>query len=169
MVSKDLVSTHTHIFHQFCSFVLFHHSKTGDSKALYQFSIAVLILSSFFWVWALINTITGDFDFGVVSFLLVMCTSSYGIRLATTAQGEQPSLLLAKSLTIGSHLLVALNYLLGSVLGFAELDRPGFGAYCAVFVVVWVGIAYRAFVLMKQQQPSTGDVESAECKDTIDK
>jgi hypothetical protein len=96
------------------------------------------------------------FDFGVVSFLTVMCTSSYGIRLSTGAQQGKPSLL-AKSLTIGSHLLVALNYLLGSVLGFGELERPGFGAYCTVFVVVWVGIAYRAFVLMKQ--PSTGDEE----------
>jgi hypothetical protein len=129
----------------------------GDSKALYKFSIAVFIFASFFWVWALLNTIRTNFDFGVVSFLAVMCTSSYGIRL-TAAQGEASPSLLAKSLTIGSHILVALNYLLGSVLGFFELERPGFGVYCAVFVVLWLGIAYRAFVLMKQRS-TMEDVE----------
>jgi hypothetical protein len=84
---------------------------------LYQFSISVLLFSSFFWVWALVNTIRTNFDLGVVSFFTVMCTSSYGIRLATTQ--IEPTLLL-KSLTMSSHLFVALNYLLGSILGFGE-------------------------------------------------
>jgi hypothetical protein len=129
----------------------------GDSKSLYQFSIAVLIFSSFFWVWALVNSIhmeAPNFDYGIVSFVTVMCTSSFGLGLASAK--VQPSLL-AKSMTIGSHILVALNYLLGSLLGFLVLERPGFGVYCAVFVGIWVGIAYRAFSLMKS---STGGEEA---------
>jgi hypothetical protein len=95
-----------------------------------------------------------NFDYGVVSFFTVVCTSSYGMGLAS-AKGH-PSVLL-KSLSIASHVLVALNYLLGSLLGFLVLERPGFGAYCAVFVVIWVGIACRAFSLMKSS--TTGGEE----------
>lgn len=159
MVDKDLFLTYAHIL------FFFHPQITIDSKTSFRhFSIAVFIFSTVFWVWALVNTIRANFDFSVVSFLTVMATSSYGIRLSRmtmtmpTTQQWEPSLL-TKSLTMSSHLLVALNYLLGSILGFGTLERPGFGAYCAVFVVVWVGIAYWAFVLLKQQPPVTGDGE----------
>jgi hypothetical protein len=116
---------------------------------------AIFFFSSFFWVWALKNSIhmeAPNFDYGVVSFVTVMCTSSYGMGLATAKGQPSP---LAKYLTIGSDILVALNFLLGSVVGFLVVERPGFGVYCAVFVLIWLGIAYRTFVLMKK--PSSAD------------
>jgi hypothetical protein len=130
--------------------------KIGDN-ALYQFSAAVFFFSSFFWAWALVNSIhmeAPNFDYGLVSFVTVMLTSSYGMGLAT-ADGQAS--LLAKTLSMASHILVALNYLLGSLLGFLVIERPGFGVYCALFVVIWVGIAYRGFSLMKS---STGGEEA---------
>jgi hypothetical protein len=87
-----------------------------------------------------------NFDYGVVSFVTVMCTSSYSMGLASA--NVQASLLATYTI-MASHILVALNYLLGSVIGFVVLERPGFGIYCVVFVVLWLGIAYRSFSLMK--------------------
>ena len=95
-----------------------------------------------------------NFDYGVVSFVTVMCTSSYGMGLSTAKGQPSP---VVKYTTLASHMLVALNYVLGSVIGFVVLQRPGFGIYCAIFVILWLGIAYRGFSLMKS---STGGEET---------
>ena len=50
------------------------------SPILKSYPKALLITSTFFWLWAVLNTLTKTFDLGTVSFLTVMLTSSSLLR-----------------------------------------------------------------------------------------
>jgi hypothetical protein len=66
-------------------------------------------------------------------------TTSYLLALANL--GKKPMSRLTRILSMSSHVLVALNYLLGAYLGFTFLARPGFGWYCVIFTALWLCIA----------------------------
>jgi len=109
---------------------------------MHSFSLLLLLFASFFWAWALKNTVEMDApnaDLGVLSFLTVMLTSTYMLGVESSPRSSVSGL--TAGLATASHVFVALNYALGCYLGFAVLDRPGFGAYCGIFTVLWFGIA----------------------------
>eukprot|EP00527_Entomoneis_sp_CCMP2396_P009437 CAMPEP_0198138946 /NCGR_PEP_ID=MMETSP1443-20131203/2303_1 /TAXON_ID=186043 /ORGANISM="Entomoneis sp., Strain CCMP2396" /LENGTH=144 /DNA_ID=CAMNT_0043800903 /DNA_START=74 /DNA_END=508 /DNA_ORIENTATION=+ len=122
------------------------------TQKLRIFFIAIFGWSLFFWAWALKNTIgmdggSGEFDLGVLSFGTVLVSSSY--MLGIIASGNfAPASKLLKHATTCSHVFVALNYLLGSYIGFTVLERPGFGLYCVAFSGLWLGIAYYGYSSM---------------------
>jgi hypothetical protein len=124
--------------------------------SLKTFAAGLLSFALFFWAWALKNTAGMDpsnVDLGVVSFGGVVATSSYLLALANV-RAPRPGAM-TRFAVIASHILVALNYLLGAYLGFTILGRPGFGAYCAIFVALWLGIAYLGSRLMKNHGPQS--------------
>lgn len=82
----------------------------------------------------------GQFDLGVVSFGTVIATSSYLLALANTGTVGSVSRLTTVIAT-ASHLLVAANYTIGMYVGITLLKRTGFTIYCAVFTLLWVGVA----------------------------
>ena len=122
-----------------------------DTQKLKIFFAATFAGSLFFWAWALKNTVgmNGEFDLGVVSFGTVMISSSYMMGVTVSSSFASYATKMAKSFTTGTHLFVALNYLLGSYIGFAVLSRPGFGVYCIAFTILWLGVAYCGHNLMK--------------------
>jgi hypothetical protein len=108
---------------------------------LKTYSLAVLLLSLFFWTWALKNTIAMNaplFDFGLLSFGSSCLSSSYLLAIANV--DTRPKFM-TRLLVFGSHGLVALNYALGTYIGIAYLNRPGFALYCGLFCFLWVAIA----------------------------
>ena len=115
-----------------------------------RFAGSVLLLATVFWAWAVKNTVERMFDLGVLSFASVMLTSSY--LLVRAVQHPTISLsTLTNSLAMASHGFVALNYAGGAYLGFASLDRPGFGAYCTIFTALWIGIGLWGAKIMDVQ------------------
>ena len=121
-----------------------------STKSLRIFAIAVLCISLFFWVWALYNTITKQFDAGVVSFLLAAISSTY--LIFTKAPNT-----LGQCLIVASYLLVSVNYMAGIALAFTVLNRPGFGIYCVIFAVVWIGLAVVGNSLVSKSQKASND------------
>ena len=123
-------------------------------KRLRAFALVTLGTSIFFWGWAVLNTIKmdGDIDLGVVSFLTVMVSSSYLLVRTTDGKKTLPVSHLGKVLVTVTHVLVALNYALGSVFAFHWLDpiKVGFGIYCIVFTFLWFGVAYIGSKLMEE-------------------
>jgi hypothetical protein len=121
----------------------------ANIMSLKAFAISLFSFALFFWCWALKNTIHMQppmFDYGIVSFGSVLLTTSYVWALANA--DKKPESRLTRSLAISSHVLVALNYLLGAYIGFTVLDRPGFGWYCIIFTALWLGIASSAARLL---------------------
>lgn len=115
---------------------------TANIMPFKTFAISLFIFAFVFWCWALKNTIRMEpplFDWGLVSFGSVLMTTSYLLALANL--GKKPMSNLTRILAMSSHVLVALNYLLGAYLGFKFLARPGFVWYCAIFTVLWLCIA----------------------------
>ena len=114
------------------------------------FFMATFGWSLFFWSWALKNTVgmNGEFDLGVISFGTVMISSSYMLGVTVTGSFASYVTKSTKAVTTGTHLFVALNYLLGSYIGFVVLSRPGFGLYCVIFTILWLWIAYSGQGLM---------------------
>ena len=98
----------------------------------------------------------GNLDLGVVSFGSVMISSSY--MLGVLSSGSMSFCKSAKVATTCTQVLVAINYFLGAVLGFTALGRPGFGIYCAIFEVLWLGIAYCGQLLMKSMAMGGGSL-----------
>ena len=88
-----------------------------------------------------------NLDLGVVSFGSVLVSSGYMLGVLTSG-----SLVgcprLVKHGTTGTHIFVAINYILGAIIGFTVLGRPWFGVYCIVFTLLWLGIAYYGHLLM---------------------
>jgi hypothetical protein len=112
------------------------------SSSFKTFAIGLFIFAGFFWCWALKNTIrmkAPNFDWGLVSFSSVVLTSTYLLALANL--GQKPTSRMTCILAMLSHLLVALNYILGAYLGFTILARPGFAWYCVTFTGLWLCIA----------------------------
>ena len=121
-----------------------------ETQKLRYFFVATFAGSLFFWAWALKNTIgmNGEFDLGVVSFGTVMISSSYMMGVLISSSFASYATKMAKLFTTGTHIFVAVNYLLGSYIGFAVLSRPGFGVYCIAFTILWLGVAYCGHSLM---------------------
>jgi FlaA1/EpsC-like NDP-sugar epimerase len=119
-------------------------------RSLRIFAIVVLCVSIFFWAWALYNTITKQFDAGVVSFLLAAIASTY--LLFTKAPNK-----VGQCLVVASYLLVSINYMAGVVFAFTVLNRPGFGIYCIIFAVLWIGIAVVGNSLMSKSRKAPGN------------
>uniref|UniRef100_A0A7S1VTB8 Uncharacterized protein n=1 Tax=Grammatophora oceanica TaxID=210454 RepID=A0A7S1VTB8_9STRA len=82
---------------------------------------------------------SGNSDLGVVSFMTVALSSTYLLGL-----GRIPSATITKVIIVATHILVSLNYCVGVYVGFAVLERVGFGIYCVVFAFLWAACA--AFV-----------------------
>ena len=55
-----------------------------------------------------------------------------------------------------SNLLVVLNYALGAYLGLTALGRPGFGLYCVLFTLLWLGSTWYAHEILKKASSSDG-------------
>jgi hypothetical protein len=131
--------------------------------SLKTFAISLFIFAFFFWCWALKNTINMEpplFDWGLVSFGSVLMTTSYLLALANL--GKIPLSRMTRILAMSSHVLVALNYLLGAYLGFTLLARPGFGWYCIIFAALWLCIAGLASRLLvdSERNSSVGSSEN---------
>lgn len=129
-------------------------SNTSTNKPLRIFAVIVLCISLFFWAWALYNTMTKQFDAGVISFLLAAISSAY--LIFTKAPNK-----LGQCLIVASYLLVSINYMVGVAFAFTVLNRPGFGIYCIIFAVLWIGLAVVGnFLVSKSRKaPGNGNVE----------
>lgn len=122
-----------------------------DVGTVILYARCVLSVSIFFWAWALKNTIgmqASNFDLGVVSFGTTALTSTYLLGV-TSSSGGGPFTSRTRVCLAASQGFVALNYALGSYLGFAMLGRPAFGIYCAIFVLIWIGVAVVGARLLK--------------------
>jgi len=147
-----LPHSQTHLLHH--SFTVTRHD--APTKLLRTFGIIILFISLFFWAWAVWNTVTKQFDAGLVSFLLAAVSSTF--LLVKGAPGK-----IGQWLIMGSFLLVALNYLAGAVLAFQVLQRPGFGIYCIVFTILWIVIACVGHhLIFKAQQEKTASKSNCE-------
>ena len=127
------------------------------TRMMKTLATGLLLFSSFFWVWALKNTISMDppkWDYGLVSFMTVMLTSSYLLAFANNNNATRQPGKLIRFLMTSSCLLVALNYALGTYIGYAVLDRNGFALYCLLFTILWFGIAFVASKIMKDSSLS---------------
>jgi hypothetical protein len=122
-----------------------------ENTKLRVFFLGTFFFALFFWCWALKNTVGGDFmDLGVISFGTVVVSSSYMLGVtASYGFGSTASNKLVRIATTCTHLFVAVNYLLGTYVGYVMLSRPGFGIYCIVFTLLWLGIAFFGHSLMK--------------------
>lgn len=120
-----------------------------ETQKARTFFLVTFFFALFFWVWAVKNTIEMDnnLDLGVVSFASVLVSSGYMLGVLSTGPVVN-CVKWVKYATTGSHLFVAVNYLLGAFIGFTVMGRPGFGAYCAGFTFLWLGIAYYGYMLM---------------------
>jgi hypothetical protein len=96
------------------------------------------------------NTVgmTDALDLGVVSFGTVLISSGYMLGVLSAGGSLAHCGKWIQGATTASHVFVALNYLLGSFIGFTVLKRPGFGVYCVLFTLVWCGIAYYGNIVM---------------------
>ena len=146
-------------------------------RHLRLFAIGSATVASAFWVWAIVNTIKGRPDLGIVSFLAVMLSSAGLLRLAAT-KPERPlrndndnnkasanANACASRCVVASHGLVALNYAAGAAVVLvrsfvAEEDdnddnnnsNTGFAIYCIVFAIAWVASAGLGWWLLKQHR-----------------
>jgi hypothetical protein len=121
------------------------------------FASFLIAFALFFWAWALKNTmaLSGNLDFGVVSFGALVAMSSYVLGMAN-AGVIPPQKSVGGILFLVAPLVVALNYVGGAILGFTVLERPGFGIYCSVFVLVWIVIAWYAHEVLKKSSITIG-------------
>lgn len=102
----------------------------------------LIAFSTFFWFWALKNTIKRNVpDLGVVSFGTVITTTSYLLALADHQIPLAQSSTILKGMVIGSHLFVSINYAGGAYLGFTIRKKPKYGWYCAIFTFLWLLLA----------------------------
>ena len=134
-----------------------HHSRMTNMR---NFWIFLILVSLFFWGWALKNTLNifPMVDGGVVSFFTVVVTSTYALCATTAsatanndsavAEGTERISQKARRLITSSHVLVAVNYALGCLYAFLIAERTSFGIYCVVFTILWLGIAKYGHDLM---------------------
>mmetsp|Transcript_9850 Transcript_9850/g.14159 ORF Transcript_9850/g.14159 Transcript_9850/m.14159 type:complete len:91 (-) Transcript_9850:455-727(-) len=80
--------------------------------------------------------------------MTVALTSSYLLGMTKYGTPDTPG----KILVIASHIFVGLNYVLGAIIGYKVLDRPGFALYCAVFAFLWFWVAFFGSGLMSAPQ-----------------
>uniref|UniRef100_A0A7S3QH34 Uncharacterized protein n=1 Tax=Chaetoceros debilis TaxID=122233 RepID=A0A7S3QH34_9STRA len=143
------------------------------------FAFLCLLVSLYFWSWAVINVIntyniSGLFDFGVVTFFLSGASSVYLLRMSRKdvngfVEPRVPPtykyISRVRVLVFLSHFTVAMNYAIGGYLAFGkETKDEQFAYYCIIFMVLWLFCAVVGWNLitnimwMKQARPteSTG-------------
>ena len=124
--------------------------------------VLLLLFSLVFWIWAIYNTITGDYvDAGIVTFATVIASSVYLLVQSyrqlppvvvpiisdgnnITSQSPRCSRIsITNWLITTSHLLVVINYAGGAVIAASgKYDAgQGFIVYCIIFTFLWIGIA----------------------------
>lgn len=109
-----------------------------ESKHLHKFAVIISLTSLFFWGWALLNCIDKGFDLGIVSFATTFLSSNYILMMQSDKQMISK---LAQSIICGTHLFVALNYLLGVAVSMLMDLGTSFMIYCAIFTVLWIQVA----------------------------
>jgi hypothetical protein len=123
------------------------------------FLSGLIAVSLFFWGWAVKNTSAstdGMIDLGVVSFGMVIVTSSYVLGMVNGSGTIPAKKSVGGILFLLSPLLVSINYGVGAILGFGYLNRVGFGIYCSLFVLLWLVITWYAHELLKKASLSSG-------------
>jgi hypothetical protein len=132
------------------------------------FLSGLIVVSLFFWAWAVKNTAAakdGMIDLGIVSFGMVVVTSSYVLGMvngnSNSGMMVPPKKSVGGILFLVSPLLVAINYGAGAILGFGYLNRPGFGMYCVLFVFLWLVTAWYAHELLKKASISSSGPTSS--------
>jgi hypothetical protein len=123
-------------------------SSNEAARPVKRLASLTLVLSIFFWSWALYNTLAKPYglDYGVISFLLTAITSfALLLSLNTSPPHIRPS---APPALLASCLVVSANYVLGAV---AALNGGGGGEgggddayllryaiYCCIFSFLWL-------------------------------
>lgn len=126
----------------------------GLYRRLRMLAVVVAPISLFFWVWALKNTseMSDGQDLGIYSFLTTLISSHWILYKTRSGPkvGYEFATVLARLLVSTSHLLVCVNYALGLVyaLTVGNSVYPIFATYCAVFCILWGGVAIFGFSLM---------------------
>jgi len=102
-------------------------------RLVYQHALIVAGLSIIFWIWAVINSITSDFDFGVISFLIAGVVAIFrGFRAAFEV--DLATITIYKFLITITCALVALNY--GA--GVFVVDPAWQILYFVIGCLIWV-------------------------------
>mmetsp|Transcript_22575 Transcript_22575/g.27856 ORF Transcript_22575/g.27856 Transcript_22575/m.27856 type:complete len:159 (-) Transcript_22575:120-596(-) len=125
-------------------------STRSDVIRLRKFGSATLGTSVLFWSWAAVNTsaMQKGFDLGIFSFFFVILSSLFII----TRKQDKPARKLGRAFILFTHVLVALNYLLGLLFALT-IDQKIlkiFALYCFVFVFVWAYIAHTGWNLVTE-------------------
>lgn len=107
------------------------HSTRTRVVSLLQISVSLV-----FWIWAIVNTVSGKakpVDGGVISFLFPMMAGIFGWK---SLSGHDPTKKMAKfsmAFTAVGHVLVSLNYVLGIVVA----PNDAFMWYCITMTSLW--------------------------------
>lgn len=131
-------------------------------RHLRLFAIVSEAVAFAFWVWAIVNTITGGPDLGVISFLAVMLSGAGLLRLAATKPErlrDEKTNVCTSRCVVASHILVALNYAAGAFLILSPYveNNIGITIYCIVFAMVWVPSAGLGWWLLKQHRRTSAE------------
>ncbi len=127
-------------------------SQDDHIMRLQLFSTGCLIISTFFWGWAVLNTfdMKKGFDLGIVSFLLSGSSSLYLFLISRKgSSGFTPPSVITRALVLISHVLVALNYALGAYMALTlQVVYIKFAYYCIIFMILWLGCAVVGWTLV---------------------
>merc|ERR1712086_233680 len=135
-------------------------------KNVLAHAIIVAGLSLVFWIWALFNTVSDDFDFGLISFLFAGVIAVTGGFSVARAGNSPRAIQIYKWLSVISGGLVCLNY---GIAAFC-VDPAWQIFYCLVGCVLWIFLAFwggRSVWLLErslnpEEQPLTQDSENPE-------
>jgi len=117
------------------------------------FSLAVLCVSFFFWMWAVLNTITtvDVFDYGVYSFAGSILSSIYiFLKSRGGLNNFYPIGVVWRMVILISHLTVVANYGLGIMFAMNVGQRiyVHFLTYCVIFAILWLSVAIIGWTLI---------------------
>uniref|UniRef100_A0A7S2R0B8 Uncharacterized protein n=1 Tax=Eucampia antarctica TaxID=49252 RepID=A0A7S2R0B8_9STRA len=113
----------------------------------------LLVLSLFFFSWAVYNTVTMDkgFDLGVVSFSGAAFSAIYlYVKTRNNIKFFSPLRSWEKILVVISQLIVAANYGFGVyfALNVGNYIYVRFATYCIIFIFVWIGLSIYTWILI---------------------
>mmetsp|Transcript_57466 Transcript_57466/g.69138 ORF Transcript_57466/g.69138 Transcript_57466/m.69138 type:complete len:153 (+) Transcript_57466:72-530(+) len=116
--------------------------KNEHVESLRLLAIAILSVSTFFWMWAIYNTYTMEkgLDLGIISFLTSMLSSLYIIYVIR--KGNKIGIF-GQSIVLVTHLIVAANYAFGIFFALKVVKDKilaQFAAYCVTFTFLWIGL-----------------------------
>lgn len=100
-------------------------------------SICQIVISTTFWIWALVNILRKQtFNLGVISFLFPLCAGIFGC-LSTRSKTIFNATRYFE-LTLFGHFVVTLNYALGAVISYDNDNyTEGFFMYCTISTMLW--------------------------------